>query len=167
MQFGGAKEAHEMLRSQPDAFVPHCPPEEDQRTAIEFSAFVGQLLHIGVLTDVDTAHIIEWFGPGLGLLFAHGSPFFPAFLKPETPGLKPMRNPPDPALKRQGLRRVSFCQKQARALKWLESDLSAEGTSRCASRRDISLVVYSVGPFAQVRNQSAMTDNYLNNKGRQ
>ena len=70
MQFGGAKEAHEMFRLQPDAFAPHRPPEEDQRTAIEFSAFVGQLLHIGVFADVDTAHIIEWCGPGFWLLFS-------------------------------------------------------------------------------------------------
>jgi len=99
-----------MFRFQPDAFTPHRPPEEDQRTAVEFSAFVGQLLQIGVLADVDTAHIIERFGLGFWLLFTHVTQFFPAFLKPETQGLKPMRNPCNPALKRQGLRRVSFCQ---------------------------------------------------------
>src|SRR2546425_1101970 len=100
-----------MFRLQPDAFAPHRPPEEDQRTAIEFSAFVGQLLHIGVLAYVDTTHIIEWFGLGFWLLFAHVSQFFPSLLDPETPGLKMTGNPPNSALKRQVLRRISLFQR--------------------------------------------------------
>ena len=70
-QFGRGQEAHKLFRFQPDAFAPHRPPEEDQRTAREFSTCVGQLLHRGGLANVDTAHIIEWFDLGFGLLFTH------------------------------------------------------------------------------------------------
>jgi hypothetical protein len=35
MQLLGGEEPHEMLGLKPETFVPHCPPEEDERLAIE------------------------------------------------------------------------------------------------------------------------------------
>ena len=44
MQLLGGKQTHQVFRFEPDAFVPHRPPEKDERLGVEETAFMGQLI---------------------------------------------------------------------------------------------------------------------------
>ncbi len=59
MQLLGGEEPHEMLGLKPETFVPHCPPEEDERLAIEYAAFMRQLIELGGLADMHASDVIH------------------------------------------------------------------------------------------------------------
>ena len=46
MELLGGEEPHQVFRFEPDAFVPHRPPEKDKRVGVEHAAFMGQLIKL-------------------------------------------------------------------------------------------------------------------------
>ena len=54
MKQGGGEPAHEVLRFEPEVFVPHGPPEPHDHLAVELARSTGQGIHLLGVPDLQS-----------------------------------------------------------------------------------------------------------------